>query len=77
MQLLGVTLLGAAGLYAFERERPDGQALPDFATALWWTGTIMTTMGTYYWPRTGASDRTWRAAVLMRLPVAISDLSPI
>jgi len=49
-----VTLLGAAGLYGFERELPDGQALPDFATALWWTGTIMTTMGTDYWPRTGA-----------------------
>jgi len=49
-----VTLLGAAGLYAFERELPDGQALPDYPTALWWTGTIMTTMGTDYWPRTGA-----------------------
>ena len=49
-----VTLLGAAGLYAFERELPDGQGLADFQTALWWTGTIMTTMGTDYWPRTGA-----------------------
>lgn len=49
-----VTLVGAAGLYAFERELPDGQRLPDFMTALWWTGTIMTTMGTDYWPRTGA-----------------------
>lgn len=49
-----VTMVGAAGLYAFERDLPDGQGLPDFRTALWWTGTIMTTMGTDYWPRTGA-----------------------
>jgi voltage-gated potassium channel len=49
-----VTLVGAAGLYAFERELPDGQGLDDFTTALWWTGTIITTMGTDYWPVTGA-----------------------
>jgi len=49
-----VTVLGAAGLYAFERELPDGQGIPDFTTALWWTATIMTTLGTDYWPQTEA-----------------------
>lgn len=47
-----VTLLGAAGMYAFERALPDGQGLENFSTALWWTAMIMTTMGTDYWPRT-------------------------
>lgn len=49
---LAVTLLGAAGMYAFERALPDGQGLNSFATALWWTAMIMTTMGTDYWPKT-------------------------
>lgn len=49
---LAVTLLGAAGMYAFERELPDGQGLENFSTALWWTAMIMTTMGTDYWPKT-------------------------
>ncbi|HYC50356.1 MAG TPA: ion transporter [Gemmatimonadaceae bacterium] len=48
-----VTVLGAAGMYAFERELPDGQGLTSFSSALWWTAMIMTTMGTDYWPRTG------------------------
>lgn len=47
-----VTVLGAAGMYAFERELPDGQGLESFATALWWTAMIITTMGTDYWPKT-------------------------
>lgn len=49
---LAVTLLGAAGMYAFEAELPDGQGLDNFATALWWTAMLMTTMGTDYWPKT-------------------------
>ena len=47
-----VVLLGAAGMYAFERELPNGQGLDSFATALWWTAMIMTTMGSEYWPKT-------------------------
>lgn len=44
-----VTLGGAAGMYAFERESPDG--LRSFSAALWWTAMIITTMGSDYWPR--------------------------
>lgn len=47
-----VTVAGAAGMLAFERQLPDGQGLDDFGTALWWTAMIMTTMGSDYWPRT-------------------------
>ena len=46
-----VTLAGAAGMFAFERSAPNG-GLPDYATALWWTAMVMTTMGSDYWPRT-------------------------
>lgn len=47
-----VTLGGAAGIYAFERDLPDPAGLHDFGTALWWTAMIMTTMGSAYWPQT-------------------------
>lgn len=47
-----VTLAGAAGMYAFESQLPDGSGLRDYPNALWWTAMIMTTMGTEYWPRT-------------------------
>jgi voltage-gated potassium channel len=47
-----ITFAGAAGMYAFERDAPSS-GLGDFATALWWTAMIMTTMGTEYWPQTG------------------------
>lgn len=54
--LLGVTVIvtvvGAAGMFFFERVQPDGQTFEDFYTALWWTAMIMTGMGTDYWPRT-------------------------
>jgi voltage-gated potassium channel len=46
-----VTVAGAAGMYAFEREVAGG-AITDYPTALWWTTMIMTTMGSEYWPRT-------------------------
>jgi voltage-gated potassium channel len=47
-----VTLAGAAGMYAFENQAPDGTGLKSYGTALWWTAMIMTTMGSDYWPRT-------------------------
>jgi voltage-gated potassium channel len=47
-----VTLVGAAGMHAFERELPRGEGLPDYWTALWWTAMIMTSLGSEYWPRT-------------------------
>jgi len=52
--VLALTLLvifaGAAGMYAFENEAPEG--LRNYGEALWWTAMIMTTMGSQYWPQT-------------------------
>lgn len=48
---LMVTLVGAAGMNAFERVAPDG-GLHDYWSALWWTAMIMTSLGSDYWPRT-------------------------
>lgn len=47
-----VTFAGAAGMYTFENEFPDGTGLRDYPNALWWTAMIMTTLGTEYWPQT-------------------------
>lgn len=49
---LVVTLAGAAGMYAFEKEGPAGRSLGSYGAALWWTAMIMTTMGSDYWPQT-------------------------
>lgn len=49
---LVITLVGAAGMYAFESNIPDGRGLNDYGTALWWTAMLMTTMGSEYWPQT-------------------------
>lgn len=45
------TLLGAAGMYAFENPGEGGE-LATYGDALWWTAMIMTTLGSDYWPRT-------------------------
>jgi len=47
-----VNLLGAGGMYAFERapETPDG--FTSFGDALWWTSMLLSTMGSAYWPVT-------------------------
>ena len=47
-----VTLTGAAGMYGFENNNPDGRGLNSYSTALWWTAMLMTTMGSEYWPQT-------------------------
>lgn len=47
-----VTLAGAAGMYAFENDNADGRGLATYGEALWWTGMVMTTMGSDYWPQT-------------------------
>ncbi|MBW4662561.1 MAG: potassium channel family protein [Drouetiella hepatica Uher 2000/2452] len=48
-----VTLLGSAGMYAFEHELSVGAAgIPDYGTALWWTAMVMTTVGSDYFPKT-------------------------
>ena len=45
-----VTLSGAAGMYAFEKEA-SVRGFESYGSSLWWTAMIITTMGTY-WPET-------------------------
>lgn len=45
-----VLLVGAAGIYNFERGTPGG--LDTYGEALWWTGMILTTLGSQFWPET-------------------------
>lgn len=47
-----VTLVGAAGMYTFENNLPNGQGLEDYGAALWWTAMLITTLGSEYWPQT-------------------------
>lgn len=45
-----VLLTGAAAMYAFERDQPDG--LRTYGMALWWTAMVLITIGSQYWPQT-------------------------
>ncbi|MBD2258042.1 potassium channel family protein [Pseudanabaena sp. FACHB-2040] len=45
-----VVLIGAAGMYTFENEVPNG--LESYGSALWWTAMTITTMGSDYFPET-------------------------
>ncbi|ACC81561.1 ion transporter [Nostoc punctiforme] len=47
-----VTLVGAAGMYAFENEVPLESGLHNYGSALWWTAMLITTMGSDYSPKT-------------------------
>ncbi|KJH70782.1 potassium channel family protein [Aliterella atlantica] len=49
---LVITLVGAAGMYAFESNIDNGRGLNDYGTALWWTAMLMTTLGSDYSPQT-------------------------
>ncbi|MBW4640003.1 MAG: ion transporter [Gloeocapsa sp. UFS-A4-WI-NPMV-4B04] len=49
---LVITLVGAAGMYAFESNIPNATGLNDYGSALWWTAMLMTTLGSEYWPQT-------------------------
>jgi voltage-gated potassium channel len=49
---IAVTLAGAAGMYALEPRAGAGSGFSNFGDSLWWTGMIMTTMGSAYWPLT-------------------------
>lgn len=51
---LVVVAVGAAGMFALENDRPGEHGFSDFGDALWWTAMLMTTMGSSYWPETGA-----------------------
>ena len=46
-----VLLLGAAGMYTFERDVGNEEGFRSFGAALWWTAMLLTTMGSEYWPR--------------------------
>lgn len=46
-----VTVLGAAGMYAFEMNA-EGGGLASYSDALWWTAMLMTTLGSEYFPKT-------------------------
>lgn len=48
---LVLTLVGAAGMYAFENPIPQPAGLHNYSAALWWTAMLMTTMGSDYWPQ--------------------------
>ncbi len=48
-----ILLLGAAGMYAFENN-PGGEGLNSYGEALWFTAMLLTTLGSSYWPVTGA-----------------------
>ena len=39
-------------MFAFEKENADGRGLNDYASALWWTAMMVTTVGSEYWPQT-------------------------
>jgi len=45
-----VTFAGAAGMYAFENETPNG--LKTYPDALWWTAMLLTSIGSEYFPQT-------------------------
>lgn len=49
-----VTLLGAAGMLAFERSPSGSAGINTYGYAVWWTAMIMTTLGSDYFPHTGA-----------------------
>jgi voltage-gated potassium channel len=46
-----VLLLGAAGMFTFERDGGNREGFETFGGALWWTAMLLTTMGSEYWPR--------------------------
>jgi voltage-gated potassium channel len=48
-----VTLLGAAGMLAFEPATSVEGGFRNYAEALWWTAMLLTTMGSAFWPQTG------------------------
>lgn len=56
--VLGFTALvafaGAAGMYAFEHEEGQRAGFDSYASSLWWTLMLLTSMGSEYWPKTGS-----------------------
>jgi voltage-gated potassium channel len=49
---LGVIGLGAAGMLNFEGARDVENGLTSYGHALWWTGMLIASIGTDFWPQT-------------------------
>jgi voltage-gated potassium channel len=47
-----VALLGAGGMLAFEPASQVDGGFGSYADALWWTGMLLATMGSEFWPKT-------------------------
>lgn len=47
-----VALLGAGGMLAFEPASQVDGGFDSYADALWWTGMLLATMGSEFWPKT-------------------------
>jgi voltage-gated potassium channel len=47
-----VILLGASGMYAFEKRVADPQGIHSYVDAVYWTFMLITTIGSQYWPKT-------------------------
>lgn len=47
-----VTLLGAAGMLSFEPAAEVDGGFTSYADALWWTGMLVTSIGSEFWPKT-------------------------
>jgi voltage-gated potassium channel len=45
-----VTFAGAAGMFAFESDAPQG--FDSYGEALWWTAMLLTSIASEYWPQT-------------------------
>lgn len=47
-----IALLGAGGMLAFEPASEVDGGFASYGDALWWTGMLLVTMGSEFWPRT-------------------------
>lgn len=47
---LFVIFVGSAGMYAFERDA--GEGFSSYGNSVWWTGMIITSLGSEFWPKT-------------------------
>jgi voltage-gated potassium channel len=47
-----IALLGAGGMQAFEPGSEVEGGFASYGEALWWTGMLLTSMGSEFWPRT-------------------------
>lgn len=48
---VSIALLGAGGMLAFEPAREVEGGFTSYADALWWTGMLLATMGSEFWPK--------------------------